>query len=156
MIGRLKERVMRDGGFTLIELLIVIIILGIVLAIAVPSYLSFKDRANKSAAQSNVRALVPSVESYNSENSGTAGDVDGNASTSGYQGITLAVLKSTYDQAIDTSSSTPYALNPTGFSGSATDYCATATLNGWTAFKHGPSGQTSVKKAASFIPSTCS
>ncbi len=34
-----------------------IIILGILLAIAVPSYLSFKDRANKSAAQSDVRAL---------------------------------------------------------------------------------------------------
>src|SRR3979409_254275 len=68
MTDRLKTRLSSEKGFPRIELLVVIIILGILLAIAVPSYLSFKDRADKSAAQANVRAVLPDVESYNADN----------------------------------------------------------------------------------------
>jgi type IV pilus assembly protein PilA len=87
-ITKLQERRMakEESGFTLIELLVVLVIIGILLAIAVPSYLGFKQRAEKQAAASNVRSAIPAAEAYYSDNDS-------------YSGMGLAQLKS-IDQGI--------------------------------------------------------
>src|ERR1700749_159060 len=57
-----------DEGFTMIELLVVVVIIGVLVAIAVPVYLNYrKGAANKSAA-SDVRGAITAIEQYYPDN----------------------------------------------------------------------------------------
>jgi type IV pilus assembly protein PilA len=65
------ERAGDDRGFTLIELLVVVVIIGVLVAIAVPLYLNYrKGAANKSAA-SDLRGAISAIEQFYTENGNT-------------------------------------------------------------------------------------
>ena len=156
LAARIERRLAGEEGFTLVELTIVLLILGILLTIAVPSYLSFKDRSYKTAAKADVSQAMRSVIAYGADNYPNApNDPDAATSTSdsGYDNIGLAALSTKYDASISTVAGVPYVINPGGFSASSTDFCLTATAGRWIAVQHGPGGSISV--GTLFTPGTC-
>ncbi len=70
MLTKLRRRAQDEKGFTLIELLVVILIIGILAAIAIPSFLNQRSKANDASAKELARTAQTVAETYATDHNG--------------------------------------------------------------------------------------
>src|SRR5579862_1769961 len=113
MMQWLTQRAENERGFTLIELLVVILIIGILAAIAIPSFLNQQSKASDAAAKELAHSAQVAAETYATDNSGN------------YTGLSPAILNQ-YEATIQIAAGNGNAY-VSAATGSATGYTVTAT-----------------------------
>ena len=95
MLSKLRERSQGESGFTLVELLVVMLILGLLAAIAIPAFFNQRDKARDSQAKVYDRTAETAMETYATDNGGnyaaaTAAKLQGIEST--LNGATISAV----------------------------------------------------------------
>jgi type IV pilus assembly protein PilA len=134
---KLTRRIRSNQGFTLIELLVVVLIIGILAAIAIPSFVNQKGKASDAQAKELARTAQTSAETIATDNNGSYASISGPSS--------LSAIEKTIPTAV--SATTAYLSAATG---ATQTYSVTATAE--------PSGTkfTIARDAASTITRSCS
>jgi type IV pilus assembly protein PilA len=157
MFNRLTElrekRENGDKGFTLIELLVVVVIIGILIAIAIPLYLNYRRGANDKAAQSDLRGAISTLEQCMSDNNAYPATVTVAKGGSGTacDGETINSSSGTQITYIANSTKTSYDLFATNDGGNGGYYCYVAEAGGSVVKK---SGNAPTTYEASCTPAT--
>jgi type IV pilus assembly protein PilA len=77
MLKMLRNRIQDDKGFTLIELMVVVLIIAILIAIAIPTFLGLRERAQDRAAQAELRDGLTAAKAFYTDDETYTGFTDG-------------------------------------------------------------------------------